>query len=159
VEENYPTFQDLLEQQGHSLPTYFQREFEDYLKCGRLENGFLRVRCASCHFERLVAFSCKRRALCPSCGARRMAESAALLVDEVFPNRPVRQWVLSVPFPLRFLFANHPAIHGSGALSILYSTLFWSLIDLSQDPLPPSGVQLKPVRGIAVNEAFATSRS
>ena len=29
--------------------------------------------------------SCKRRGFCPSCGARRMAESAALLVDEVLP--------------------------------------------------------------------------
>ena len=28
-----------------------------------------------------------------------MAESAALLVDEVFPEQPVRQWVLSVPIP------------------------------------------------------------
>lgn len=55
----------------------------------------------SCHVEHLVAFSCKRRGFCPSCGARRMAESAALLVDEVFPEQPVRQWVLSVPYPLR----------------------------------------------------------
>jgi len=37
---------------------------------------------------------------CPSCGARRMAESAALLVDEVFPEQPIRQWVLSAPYPL-----------------------------------------------------------
>ena len=41
-----------------------------------------------------------------------MAESAALLVDDVFPKRPVRQWMLSVPFPLRFLFASHPGIMG-----------------------------------------------
>jgi hypothetical protein len=27
-----------------------------------------------------------------------MAESAALLVDEVLPGQPLRQWVLSVPF-------------------------------------------------------------
>ncbi len=27
-------------------------------------------------------------AACPSCGARRMAESAALLIDEVFPRSP-----------------------------------------------------------------------
>ena len=53
-----------------------------------------------------VAFSCKRRGFCPSCGARRMAESAALLVEEVFPEQPVRQRVLSVPYPLRFLFAS-----------------------------------------------------
>jgi hypothetical protein len=30
----------------------------------------------------------------PSCGARRMAESAALLVDEILPEVPMRQWVL-----------------------------------------------------------------
>jgi len=41
----------------------------------------------SCHAEHLVAFSCKRRGFCPSCGARRMAKSAALLVDEVFPEQ------------------------------------------------------------------------
>jgi len=46
-----------------------QKEFEDYLKCGRLVHGFLRVRCDTCHDERLVAFSC-----CPQwktiCGSR-----------------------------------------------------------------------------------------
>ena len=51
-----------------------------------------------------------------------MAESAALLVDEVLPHVPMRQWVLSVPFPLRFLFASHPEIMGK-ALSIVYRTL------------------------------------
>ena len=39
-----------------------------------------------------------------------MVESAALLVDEVLPNKPIRQWVLSVPFPLRFLFAAYPEL-------------------------------------------------
>jgi WD40 repeat protein len=43
--------------QGRALPGYVEREFEDYLKCGRLEHGFLRVRCDSCHAEHLVAFS------------------------------------------------------------------------------------------------------
>ena len=32
-----------------------------------------------------------------------MAETAALLVDEVLPERPLRQWVLSLPYALRFL--------------------------------------------------------
>ena len=95
-----------------TLPTHVQREFGDYLKCGRLEHGFLRVRCADCHAERLVAFSCKRRRFCPSCGARRMAEGAALLVDEVLPRAPMRQWVQCVPFALRYLFATAPAVMG-----------------------------------------------
>jgi hypothetical protein len=37
-----------------------------------------------------------------------MVESAAHLVDHVFPEVPVRQWVFTFPFPLRFLFANDP---------------------------------------------------
>ena len=105
VQEYYPAFKAHLAEQGRALPGYVEQEFEDYLKCGRLEEGFLRVRCETCHAEHLVAFSCRRRGFCPSCGARRMAESAALLVDEVFPEQPVRQWVLSVPYLLRFLFA------------------------------------------------------
>jgi hypothetical protein len=74
-----------------------------------------------------MAFSCKRRGFCPSCGARRMAESAALLVDEVLPHAPMRQWVLSVTFPLQFLFATQPAIMGN-ALRIVYRTIATHLI-------------------------------
>jgi len=61
VEAHYPALVDQLAQQGKSLPDHVHREFEAYLKCGRLEHGFLRVRCDKCHFERLVAFSCKKR--------------------------------------------------------------------------------------------------
>ncbi|MEW6746260.1 MAG: transposase zinc-binding domain-containing protein, partial [Planctomycetota bacterium] len=63
--------------------------------------GFTRVWCPGCRKETLVAFSCKG-AFCPSCGARRMAECAAHLVDSVIPHVPVRQWVLALPFALRF---------------------------------------------------------
>ena len=34
-----------------------------------------------------------------------MAQTAALLRDHIFPHQPIRQWVLSLPFPLRFLLA------------------------------------------------------
>ena len=43
----------------------------------------------------LVGFSCKGRGACPSCSAKRMAGTAAHLVDHVFPHVPVRQFVLS----------------------------------------------------------------
>ena len=113
VEAHDPAFLAELAARDSTLPAYVQREFEDDLTGGCLEHGFLRVRCSDCHAERLVAFSCKRRGFCPSCGARRMAESAALLVDEIFPRLPIRQWVLSVPFPLRFLLAREPQVMGS----------------------------------------------
>ena len=51
-----------------------------------------------------------------------MADSAALLVDEVLPHQPMRQWVLSFPFPLRFLFASQPNIMGK-VLGIVYRTI------------------------------------
>jgi hypothetical protein len=35
-----------------------------------------------------------------------MVESAALLVAEVLPSVPIRQWVLSLPYALRFLLVN-----------------------------------------------------
>jgi len=127
IDEYYPAFTAHLAEQGRELPGYVQCEFEDYLKCGRLEYGFLRVRCESCHAEHLVAFSCKRRGFCPSCGARRMAESAALLVEEVLPEQPMRQWVLSFPYPLRFLFASRPEIMGR-VLGIVYRAIATHLV-------------------------------
>jgi hypothetical protein len=58
-----------------------------------------------CGLDRVVAFSCKGRGFCPSCGGRRMADTAAHLVDRVLPEVPVRQWVLSLPFALRYRLA------------------------------------------------------
>ena len=56
-----------------------------------------------------------------------MAESAALLVDEVLPHQPMRQWVLSFPFQLRFLFASRPQIMGR-VLGIVYRVIATHLI-------------------------------
>lgn len=39
-----------------------------------------------------------------------MAETAALLVDDVLPYKPIRQWVLSFPYPLRFLLSSNPLV-------------------------------------------------
>jgi len=37
VERRYPRFLAELAARGQALPAYIEREFEDYLKCGRLE--------------------------------------------------------------------------------------------------------------------------
>ena len=95
---------------GASLPHFVKDEFDAFLECGILAHGFLRLRCADCGHDKLVAFSCKRRGFCPSCGARRMAQSAAHLVDHVIAQAPVRQWVLSLPIPLRLLLAAQPQL-------------------------------------------------
>ena len=41
VEEYYPAFAAHLAMQSRELPDYVHREFEDYLKCGRLEHGLI----------------------------------------------------------------------------------------------------------------------
>ena len=92
-----------------SLPSFVRRELNGYLRCGILAHGFCRVHCAQCDGDELVAFSCKRRGFCPSCGSRRMADLAAHLVDSVLPDVPVRQWVLSLPHRVRLLCAYDPS--------------------------------------------------
>ena len=95
---------------GAALPRFVKDEFDAFLECGILAHGFLRLRCGDCGRDKLLAFSCKRRGFCPSCGARRMSQTAAHLVDHVVPHVPVRQWVLSLPIPLRVLLAAQPEL-------------------------------------------------
>ena len=95
--------------EGGGLPRYVERELAEYVRRGILAHGFTRVRCQACDDEIVVAFSCKRRGICPSCTARRMADTAAHLVDRVLPCAPYRQWVLTVPKMLRLRLARDPS--------------------------------------------------
>ncbi len=90
---------------GDGVPRFVEHAFRQFLRCGRLAGGFARFRCGGCGVDRLVPFSCKGRAVCPSCAGRQMAERAAHLVDHVLPDVPVRHWVLSLPYQLRYLLA------------------------------------------------------
>jgi hypothetical protein len=51
-------------------------------------------------------------------------KTAALLVDHVLPHRPIRQWVLSFSYPLRFVLANQPQVMGKvlGIVNCVIST-------------------------------------
>jgi len=102
VRENLETFLSNASEQGAPVARFVEREIRAYLDCGILARGFLRLHCDACGRDRVLAFSCKGRALCPSCGGRRMADTAAHLVDSVLPQVPVRQWVLTLPYPLRY---------------------------------------------------------
>src|SRR5919198_405788 len=108
IAEHLETFLAALadDPEATGFPAYVQREFYDYLRCGILAHGFLRLGCDTCKHELLVPFSCKRRGFCPSCAGRRMAQMAAHLVECVIPWVPTRQWVVSVPIPLRYWMAS-----------------------------------------------------
>ncbi|MBE7481570.1 MAG: transposase zinc-binding domain-containing protein [Polyangiaceae bacterium] len=64
VAEHWPAFLERAEEHG-GLPRFVVKEFEEYLRCGRLEHGCLHLVCRECGYSELVAFSCKQRGFCP----------------------------------------------------------------------------------------------
>src|SRR2546422_2762049 len=105
VAEQLETLLARQQERDRPVPLFVEREFRTYLTCGIAEHGFLRLHCDTCGHDRILPFSCKKRAWCPSRGGRRMADTAAHLVERVFPWVPVRQWVLSLPFQFRYRMA------------------------------------------------------
>jgi hypothetical protein len=126
VQAELETFLARAEARERPVPRFVERELRGFLGCGILAHGFVRVHCDACGLDRVVAFSCKGRGFCPSCGGRRMADTAAHLVDRVLPEVPVRQWVLSLPFALRYRLA-YDAPLASAVLGVFVRTVFASL--------------------------------
>ena len=121
------TFLARQRERDRHVPGFVEREFREFLQCGLLCRGFIRVHCDACGLDRLVPFSCKKRAVCNSCGGRKMSDTAAHLLDRVFPHVPVRQWVLSFPYALRYRLA-YDAPLVSDVLAVFTKTVFASLI-------------------------------
>ncbi|MEO5726706.1 MAG: transposase zinc-binding domain-containing protein [Byssovorax sp.] len=113
VREHLATFLEHTARTYAAPPRYVVDTFEDYLLCGDLSQGFVRLHCDACGHDLLVGFSCKHRGLCPSCGVRRMYNEAAHIVDRVLPSVPLRQWVLSLPWELRSLAVAKPEVLGA----------------------------------------------
>jgi len=55
-----------------------------------------------------------------------MADTAAHLVDHVLPHAPVRHWVLSFPFCIRFLLASSPRM----CAAVVFAQRFGSALNL-----------------------------
>jgi DNA-directed RNA polymerase subunit RPC12/RpoP len=130
------------EPDGDPVPAQVEREFRQYPNCGVLAHGFARARCADCGHDFLVAFSCKGRGVCSSCSTRRMAETKAPLVDHVFPEVPVRQWVLSLPKRLRYF------LHRQSKLVNPVPRIFLAEVEVAlraSSPDAPSGARFGAV--------------
>ncbi|MBN2338893.1 MAG: transposase zinc-binding domain-containing protein [Acidobacteria bacterium] len=74
------TFLARQRERDRPIPRFVERELRKFLECGVAAGGFLRVHCDACG------------------------------LDRVFPEEPVRQWVLSVPYPLRYRLANDASL-------------------------------------------------
>ena len=98
---------------GRTLPEFVLDEMHGFISCGILARGFAHLLCESCGEHHVVAFSCKARAICPSCLGRRMSAGAADLVEHVLPDVPIRQFAWAKQgFALR-----SPSREGLGTLS------------------------------------------
>ena len=75
------------------FPKRVHEEVRRFLGCGDIRRGFTMAKCEACKESTLIAFSCKSRGWCPSCGARRAHETEAHLMD-VLPKIAYRQWTL-----------------------------------------------------------------
>ena len=158
VEAHYPMFVARLAARDLTLPAHVQREFEDYLKCGRLEHGFLRFCCADCHAERLVAFSCKRRGFCPSCGARRMAEGAASYHGVFAPNHHLREQVTPAnePAPARHVAMTWATFEAGVQVRPLDLRTLWWRGEGDREHRRSSGDQTDPCASRAASRARDT---
>jgi hypothetical protein len=77
---------------------------QSFLRCGDLAAGFTRLQCPDCGHERLLAFTCKGRHLCPACHQRRTRTIGAWIADSVCHEVPHRQFVFTIPKVLRGIF-------------------------------------------------------
>ena len=77
------------------------KTYDEYLNCGILAHGAARVFCDGCKHSLLVALSCKRRRVCPSCGAKRAVKFAEHIYNEVIEDVPNRHTVFTITNRLR----------------------------------------------------------
>ena len=81
--------------------------------------GVVRFLCHECGRDLFVAFSCKRRGVCPSCDTKRSAIITAAAMDNLLPPASYRQWVLVVPKRLRYFINQRPDL--AGHLSTIFA--------------------------------------
>jgi hypothetical protein len=108
LDRYFPQFQRLYDDRYQQRYGFWrpviQRTVEKFLACGDLHEGFARVRCPRCRYEFFVAFSCRRRCLCPSCHQKRALLIAEHIARNVCEAVPHRQFVFTIPKRLRIFF-------------------------------------------------------
>jgi hypothetical protein len=91
IEHHLPEFKAELRDQHRALPRFVLREFDDYLRCGRLEHGFVRVKCTG---SRTSVPWLRALASCSSVGTARRGTT---------PRPSVSPWSRPVGFTTRRL--------------------------------------------------------
>lgn len=97
-------WEELFQERYGGLRREVLEAFDKYLSCGILAHGCARACCEDCNHSILIAFSCKRRCLCPSCDTKRSILFAEHLHANVLLPYPHRHIVWSIPKRLRVYF-------------------------------------------------------
>jgi len=97
-------WEDQFQQTYGVLRSEVLKALDEYQNCGFLSHGAARAYCDSCRHSILVAFSCKKRGICPSCSAKRAVIFAEHLYDPVLEKVEHRHVVFSLPKRIRAYF-------------------------------------------------------
>ncbi len=121
--------------------------FDEYLNCGLLEHGAARVYCDQCKHSMLVAFSCKKRGVCPCCMTKRAVKFAEHLYAEVLEPVPNRHIIFTIPKRLRGYFRYDRALN-----SILFNAAWGSIAEvLGAEEATPAAALTLQTAGEALN--------
>lgn len=123
------------------------KAFDAYLNCGILAHGAARVYCDTCKHSLLIAFSCKKRGVCPSCSAKRALLFAEHLYEEVVKATPSRHVVFTIPKRLRVFPKYDRSLN-----DILFNAAWGSIREvLANDAGVPAAVLTVQTAGEALN--------
>jgi len=123
--------------------------FSKYLDCGVLAHGCARLNCINCNHSELLAFSCKRRGVCPSCTAKRGVLFAESLESDVLLGVPNRHVVFTVPKRIRAYFKYDRNLN-----QVLFSAAWESIKELYGEVVPdatPAAVMSVETAGEMLN--------
>lgn len=98
----------------------------------------------------VVGFSCKGRGICPSCGAKRAAETAARLREDGLEPVGHAQWVFTVPKMLRPYFLRHRELLG-GLCRAAWQTVREMIAAAAGEDIRPGMVAVVQTFGSKIN--------
>lgn len=98
------SYEEHYQQKYGCLREVVKESFNSYLNCGIIRHGCARVVCTECEHTEILAFSCKRRGVCPSCDAKRAHMFAEHLHSNILTEHPHAHAVFSMPKRLRLYF-------------------------------------------------------
>ncbi len=107
------------------------KAFDAYLNCGILLHGSALAECDDCPHSELIAFSCKRRNLCPSCDSKRALLFGEHLHENVLLAYEHSHQVYTIPKRLRSYFKFNRKL-----LSKLYTAANCAWSDAVEDIFP-----------------------